>query len=61
MPDKLRHILSRSDWALMVQASVFGELVLLRADGEDFNTVMAGIQSSKCAACDVAVVLERAP
>ncbi|KAK9840134.1 hypothetical protein WJX74_003945 [Apatococcus lobatus] len=41
------------------KASVFGELVLLRADGEDFNTVMAGIQSSKCGQCDVAVVLER--
>ena len=43
----------------MMQASVFGELVLLRADDEDFDTVMAGLQSSKCAQCDVAVVLER--
>ncbi len=36
-----------------------GGLVLLKADGEDFDTVLAGIQSSKCAGCDVVLVLER--
>lgn len=36
-----------------------GGLVLLKADGEDFDTVLAGIQSSKLAGCDVILVLER--
>jgi len=36
-----------------------GGLVLLKADGEDFDTVLAGIKSSKLDGCDVILVLER--
>ena len=37
----------------------FGALVLLNADGQKFDTVMAAINSSKCASCDVTLVVER--
>ena len=39
--------------------SFLGGLVLMRADGESFDTVLAAIQSSKCSKCDVTLVLER--
>ena len=37
----------------------WGALVLLNADGQSFDTVMAAINSSKCASCDVTLVVER--
>ena len=39
--------------------SFLGGLIMLQADGEKFDTVLAAIQSSKCATCDVTLVLER--
>ena len=39
--------------------SFLGGLTLLKADNEDFDTVLAAIQSSKCGGCDVVLVLER--
>lgn len=39
--------------------SFLGGLILMQADGEDFDTVMAAIMSSKCSSCDVTLVLER--
>ena len=32
----------------------------MKTDGEKFDTVMAAIDSSKCATCDVHLVIERA-
>ena len=53
----------RQDTATSVEArnkqSFLGGLVLMRADGESFDTVLAAIQSSKCSKCDVTLVLER--
>ena len=37
----------------------WGALVLLNADGQSFDTVMAAINSSKCASCDVTLIVER--
>lgn len=37
----------------------WGALVLLNADGQSFDTVMAAINSSRCATCDVVLVVER--
>lgn len=37
----------------------WGALVLLNADGQSFDTVMAAINSSKCASCDVTLIIER--
>ena len=37
----------------------WGALVLLNADGQKFDTVMAAINSSKCASCDVTLIVER--
>ena len=33
--------------------------MLLNADGQKFDTVMAAINSSKCASCDVTLIVER--
>lgn len=37
----------------------WGALVLLNADGQSFDTVMAAINSSKCASCDITLIVER--
>lgn len=37
----------------------FGGLVLMKTDNEKFDTVMAAIDSSKCASCDVHLVMQR--
>ena len=39
--------------------SFLGGLTLMETEGEDFDTVMAAIMSSKCSSCDVTLVLER--
>ena len=39
--------------------SFLGGLTLMQTDGENFDTVMAAIMSSKCSSCDVTLVLER--
>ena len=31
----------------------------MKTDGENFDTVMAAIDSSKCASCDVTLIMER--
>jgi len=37
----------------------WGAQVLVNADGQSFDTVMAAINSSRCATCDVTLVVER--
>lgn len=37
----------------------WGALVLVNADDQSFDTVMAAINSSRCASCDVTLVVER--
>lgn len=39
--------------------SFLGGLIFMSTEGEDFDTVMAAIMSSKCSKCDVTLVLER--
>lgn len=42
------------------KASLFGDFVLMDAEGESFETVMAAIKSNKCAQCAITLVLQRA-
>ena len=37
----------------------WGAQVLVSADGQTFDTVMAAINSSTCATCDVTLIVER--
>lgn len=37
----------------------WGAQVLVSADGQTFDTVMAAINSSRCQTCDVTLVVER--
>ena len=37
----------------------WGAQVLVNADGQTFDTVMAAINSSRCQTCDVTLVVER--
>ncbi|KAK9811272.1 hypothetical protein WJX72_000996 [[Myrmecia] bisecta] len=41
-----------------MKQGLLGGLVLLNADGESFDTVMAAIDSSRCSQCDITLVLE---
>ena len=37
----------------------FGSLVLIDAEKESFDTFLAALESSKCASCDVTLVVDR--
>ena len=50
---------TRSGSGSRAKQDYWGALVLVNADKQPFDTVMAAINSSKCASCDVTLVIER--